>query len=137
TVRAPPRPFSMAAVRLFAVAKAWGAGLDDLRSIYTALLSSTSLGLSSAGATLSRAATSCGEEDFLLIAGTMLSVFCRALSSASTTRLSPATGAHPAPVAADGGASVREEPPPPQPARVTTAAVVAAARKRCRRITAA
>src|SRR5882724_10303440 len=104
----------------------------------TAFLSAMSFVVSNAADTLSRAATSCGEDAFLLIAGTMLSVFCSCLSSVRTTRESPATGAHPAPAAEDGGALVPDEPALPQPARVTTAAVVVAAiRSRCRRITAA
>src|SRR3954453_13144859 len=93
----------------------------------TALFSAMSLVVSSAAETLSRAATSCGEDDFLLIAGTTLSGFCRFLSSVRTTRLSPAPGAQPAPTAEDGGAAVPEEPALPQPARETTASVALAA----------
>src|SRR4051812_31759068 len=132
---APPGPFAMPAVTLLAVTNSCAAALEDLRSMSTALLSSMSLVVSSAALTLSRAAINCVEDAFLLIAGTTLSVFCRLLSSVSTTRVSPATGAQPWPEADDGGASVPDEPALPQPARVTTAAVVVAAiRSRCRRI---
>src|SRR6266511_53145 len=119
TVMLPPGPLAIPLVRLFAVANSCAAAFDDLRSTSTALLSAISFGVSSAADTLSSAAMSCGEDAFLLIAEMTLSVFCRCLSSVSTTRLVPATGAQPAPAAELGGAAVPDDPALPQPARMT------------------
>src|SRR5206468_2512085 len=104
----------MPAVMLLVVRKSVAACLEDLRSTSTALLRPISLGVSRAAEALSRAAINSGEDFFLLIAGMTLSVACRFLSSVRATRLSPATGAQPAPVAEDGGAAVPEEPAFPQ-----------------------
>src|SRR4051794_4589636 len=105
-----PEPFARPAVRLLAVMNSLAAALEDLRSMSTALFSAMSLVVSSAADTLSKAAISCGDDAFLLIAGRTLSVFSRVLSSVSTTRPLPAPGAQPAPVAEEGGAAVPEEP---------------------------
>jgi hypothetical protein len=118
-----------------AVANSSAAAFDDLRSMSTALLSSISLVVSSAAETLSSAAMSWGDADFLWIAGTTLSVFCRVLSSVRTMRVSPATGAQPLPAAELGGAAVPDDPDSPQPARMTAAVMrVPAVRRRCRRM---
>src|SRR5256885_2737494 len=81
-----------------------------------ALFRATSLGVSSAAATLSSAAVSSGEAALPLMAAMTLSEFCSFLSSVRTTSLSPATGAHPPEAALLAGAWVPEEPALPQPA---------------------